>query len=139
MLKNSLDHYMVESLDEYVPRIAKYSVWGAAQAWRDGKRAGYFEIFGRSCWRFLRTYLLQLGVLDGMHGLVFCMLQAFGTYQKWSLLWGWRRNAARGIEPNLPVFDDDDTVWEEDSVESLEAPVEAKNTLEIRSEPEGSA
>lgn len=111
MLKNSMMHYMVDSLDEYIPRIMKYSYWGAAQAWRDGRTAGLTEILGRTLWRFFRTYLLQLGVLDGMRGLVFCMLQAFGTYMKWSTLWGWRVNERRGILPNLPSFDDDEAVW----------------------------
>jgi len=46
-----------------------------------------------------------------MHGLVFCMLQAYGTYLKWALLWGWHVNAARGIQPNLPIFDEDETTW----------------------------
>src|SRR4051812_42500152 len=101
-LRNPMEHYMADSLDEYVRRIEKYSFWGAAQNWREKRRSGVSEIFGRSVWRFLRTYVFQLGVLDGMHGLVFCMLQAFGTYLKWSLLWGWHVNAARGRAPNLP-------------------------------------
>lgn len=111
VLRHAMEHYMVESLNEYIPRIMKYSVWGAAQMWRDGRRAGAVQVFGRSVWRFFRTYLLQLGVLDGMHGLVFCMLQAFGTYMKWSLLWGWQVNARRGREPELPVFDDSEETW----------------------------
>jgi len=28
--------------------------------------------------------------------------EAFGTYVKWSFLWSWRVNAARGMEPELP-------------------------------------
>lgn len=111
ILKNPMIHYMVETLDEYIPRILKYSFWGAAQAWRDGKRAGFVEVWGRSAWRFFRTYVVQGGFLDGMHGLVFCMLQAFGTYMKWSILWGWHVNAARGRQPDLPPFDDDEDVW----------------------------
>lgn len=111
LLKNSMDHYMLESLDEYIPRIMKYAYWGAAQGWREGKTAGFAEIWGRSAWRFFRTYILQLGVLDGMMGLVFCLLQSFGTYMKWATLWGWRVNEKRGILPNLPPFDDDETVW----------------------------
>ena len=111
VLKNAMEHYMVESLNEYIPRIMKYSVWGAAQMWRDGRRAGAIQVFGRSVWRFLRTYFVQLGILDGMHGLVFCMLQAFGTYMKWSILWGWQVNARRGREPELPVFDDSAETW----------------------------
>ena len=70
-------------------------------------------------WRFLRTYVFQLGILDGMHGLVFCMLQAYGTYLKWSFLWGWRVNARRGVEPNLPIFDDNENTWR--GVDELEA------------------
>ena len=111
MLKNSMLHYMADTLDEYVPRIMKYSYWGASQAWREGKSSGFWQVFGRTVWRFFRTYVLQLGVLDGMLGVVFCMLQAFGTYMKWATLWGWRLNAKRGIEPNLPPFDDNEKVW----------------------------
>lgn len=111
VLRQSMEHYMVESLNEYIPRIMKYSVWGAAQMWRDGRKAGYPEVFGRSIWRFFRTYFVQLGILDGMHGLVFCMLQAFGTYMKWSILWGWHVNAHRGREPELPVFDENEEIW----------------------------
>ena len=69
-------------------------------------------------WRFFRTYIIQLGILDGGRGLVFCALQAYSAYMKYAILWGWRTNAARGIEPNLPEFDDDDATWE--GLESLD-------------------
>lgn len=111
VLRSSMDHYMADSLDEYIKRIEKYSFWGASQNWREKKTSGYTQVFGRSLWRFLRTYIFQLGILDGMHGLVFCMLQAYGTYLKWALLWGWHVNAARGRMPNLPIFDEDEATW----------------------------
>ena len=66
----------------------------------------------RPTWRFARTYLLQLGILDGALGLVFCLLQAYSTYMKFAILWGWQVNAARGIPPELPAFDEDDATWE---------------------------
>ncbi|HKI03259.1 MAG TPA: glycosyltransferase family 2 protein [Thermoanaerobaculia bacterium] len=111
VLRSSMEHYMTDSLDEYIRRIEKYSFWGAAQNWREKKKSGPTEVFGRSIWRFLRTYIFQLGILDGMHGLVFCMLQAYGTYLKWALLWGWHVNAARGRMPDLPIFDDSEETW----------------------------
>ncbi len=120
VLENSMDHHMADSLDEYIPRIMKYSYWGAAQAWREGKSAGGMEVLGRSAWRFFRTYVLQFGVLDGMHGIVFCLLQAFGTYMKWATLWGWRVNERRGLLPKLPPFDDAEEVWK--GLEDLSAP-----------------
>ena len=111
LLKNVMDHYMVEDFHTYALRIVKYSHWGASQGWIEGKQPGLAEVFGRSIWRFLRTYFLQLGVFDGMRGLVFCMLQAYGTYLKWSILWSWRANEARGIAPNLPEFDEKAETW----------------------------
>ncbi len=112
LLENVMDHYMAEDFHEYVLRIVKYSHWGASQGWKEGKQSGLAEIVGRSVWRFFRTYFLQLGILDGMRGVVFCMLQAYGTYLKWSMLWGWRINESRGIEPGLPTFDDNEETWE---------------------------
>ena len=111
VLKSSMLHYMADSFDEYFPRIAKYSVWGASQGWREGKKSGVAEVLGRSVWRFIRTYIVQGGFLDGMYGLVFCMLQAYGTYLKWAILWGWRVNEKRGILPDLPPVDEDETTW----------------------------
>lgn len=118
LLRSVMDHYMVDDFHEYVLRIAKYSHWGAAQGWREGRRSGLKEVLGRSAWRFLRTYGLQLGIFDGMRGLVFCMLQAYGTYLKWSLLWSWRVNEKRGIAPRLPEFDESEETWQ--GLEELE-------------------
>jgi glycosyltransferase involved in cell wall biosynthesis len=123
VLRSPMEHYMADSLDEYVRRIEKYSFWGAAQHWREKRGSGFAEIFGRSIWRFFRTYIFQFGILDGMHGLVFCMLQAYGTYLKWALLWGWHVNAARGRSPNLPIFDDSEETWR--GIEETERPVMA--------------
>lgn len=112
LLKHRMDHYMVDDFHEYVLRIVKYSRWGAAQGWREGKRPGFNEVCLRSVWRFVRTYIMQGGIFDGMRGIVFCMLQAYGTYVKWSLLWSWRVNEARGMEPKLPEFDESEETWQ---------------------------
>jgi len=111
VLASHMLHYMIDSFQQYLPRIVTYGYWGAAQGWKTGHKSGLTEVFGRPVWRFLRMYVLQFGFLDGMAGLVFCMLQAFGTYLKWAVLWEWRANAARGRMPNLPTFDDDQSVW----------------------------
>jgi glycosyltransferase involved in cell wall biosynthesis len=111
VLRSPMLHFMIESFDQYLPRIVKYGFWGAAQGWKTGKRAGIFEVFVRPVWRFLRMYVFQFGFLDGMAGLVFCTLQSFGTYLKWAILWEWRANARRGRPPRLPEFDEDEAVW----------------------------
>ena len=110
-LSESLDHEMVDDLVEYTHRLGRYAWWGAAQRWRDGHRTGAAAVIARPCWRFLRTYALQLGILEGARGLVMCSLQAYGVFVKYAILWSWQKNAGRGVMPRLPEFDDDEATW----------------------------
>jgi len=96
----------------YAFRLAKYGYWNAAQCWRDGDRTSSIEVMVRPVWRFFRTYILQLGFLDGPTGIVFCLLQSYSTYMKFAILWGWQTNEARGIPPGLPEFDEEENTWE---------------------------
>jgi glycosyltransferase involved in cell wall biosynthesis len=113
LLENAIEHFMVErSFDEYAFRLAKYGYWNAAQCWRDGERTSALEVLLRPTWRFLRTYFLQLGILDGALGIIFCLLQSYSTYMKFAILWGWQKNDVRGIPPKLPEFDEEDSTWE---------------------------
>ena len=113
ILSNAIEHFMVDrSFDEYAFRLAKYGLWNAAQCWRDGDRTSALEVLLRPAWRFFRTYILQLGILDGSLGIIFCMLQSYSTYMKFAILWGWQKNDARGIPPVLPEFDEEESTWE---------------------------
>ena len=113
ILKNPMEHHMVDrSFDEYAFRLAKYGYWNAAQCWRDGVRTSSLEVLLRPMWRFFRTYVLQLGILDGSLGIIFCLLQSYSTYMKFAILWGWQVNDARGIPPALPDFDEDESTWQ---------------------------
>ena len=109
VLKSCLDHHMVRDLGEYASRISKYGVWGAAQLWKENRKSGLKEVVFRPTWRFLRSYFLQGGILDGLHGFIFCCYQALGTFVKWGVLWGWCLTG----EPRLPEFDDSDDTWKE--------------------------
>jgi glycosyltransferase involved in cell wall biosynthesis len=107
-----LDHHMVDTIEEYTERTRRYAVWGAAQLWRDGRRnAGVWAIVVRPAWRFLRTYILQLGVVEGVRGLVMCGVPAYGTFLKYATVWSWRKALESGRSPQLPDFDDDPATW----------------------------
>lgn len=110
-LSEPFDHHMVESLTEYAQRLQRYAWWGAAQLWRDGRRAGAWQVVVRPLWRFARTFLFQLGFLEGLRGFLMCGLQAYGTFLKYATLWTWEVDQRRGFEPDLPAFDDDPDTW----------------------------
>ncbi|MDH3403572.1 MAG: glycosyltransferase family 2 protein [Acidobacteriota bacterium] len=112
ILKHTLRHYTYRSLQQYIEKLMNYAEWGAAQAFREGRRAGLVELGIRPLYRFLRTYVLQLGFLDGLHGIVVCGLQAYGTFLKYVMLWDYRVRERKGEELNLPAFDEDEKTWE---------------------------
>jgi glycosyltransferase involved in cell wall biosynthesis len=123
VLQAVLDHHMVETLEEYAERTRRYAFWGAAQLWRDGRRgAGLWQVLVRPAWRFFRTYILQLGCIEGVRGLVMCGVPAYGTFLKYATVWTWRQEHRRGRNPQLPAFDDDPSTWEWPSGET--APTE---------------
>jgi len=111
LLQNAIDHYMVKDLGEYLHRITKYGIWGAAQGWRDNRSSNPLEFIIRPLWRFIRAYVFQLGILDGVLGFIFCLIQAYGTFVKWVVLWSWRVGARFGLEPVLPDFDESSETW----------------------------
>ena len=105
-------HYTYRTFEQYFEKILNYAEWGAAQAYREGRKAGFFEIALRPTWRFLRTYVVQGGFLDGLHGLGICGLQACGTFLKYFRLWEYHVRHRLGEEPDLPAFDEDDATWQ---------------------------
>ena len=112
ILDSVLDHHMVDSLEEYAERTRRYAFWGAAQLWRNGHRnIGLWHVLVRPAWRFLRTYILQLGVVEGIRGLVMCGVPAYGSFLKYATVWSWRTELEHGRSPRLPDFDDDPTTW----------------------------
>ncbi len=111
-LRNPLIHYTYRDFDQYFEKLLNYAEWGAAQGFREGRRAGVLEIAGRPLWRFFRTYLLQLGILDGVRGLIVCSLQAFGSFLKYARLWEYRYRQSAGETITLPAFDEERSTWE---------------------------
>lgn len=121
-LDNAFLHYTYRSFDQYFGKFLKYSEWGAAQAFREGKRAGVAEILGRPVWRFFRMFVIQRGFLDGLHGLVVCGLQSFGVFLKYALLWEYTLRTRRGETLTLPDFDDDPSTWQRPDGEEPKEP-----------------
>jgi glycosyltransferase involved in cell wall biosynthesis len=111
-LRNPLRHYTYRSFEQYFEKMMNYAEWGAAQGFREGRTSGMLEIGGRSLWRFFRAYLIQLGFLDGLHGLVVCGMQAVGVFFKYTRLWEYTVRSRMGEEIDLPAFDDNAQTWE---------------------------
>ncbi len=100
-LRHALEHHTFRSFDQYWHKLRCYSEWGAAQLDSEGRRTGPLQIFGAPAARFFKMYLLRLGFLEGIHGLVLSMLNAFTVYMKYARLWEMNlRRDPQSVSPN---------------------------------------
>ncbi len=94
-LAGLLEHHSYRTLEDCTSKCVRYARAGAEKAWRRGRRATALDVLVRPPLRFLRQYVLQLGVLDGAHGLVLCGFAAAQVFLKYSELWQRTRDGSR--------------------------------------------
>jgi glycosyltransferase involved in cell wall biosynthesis len=111
-LREPMRHHTYRSLDQGLEKLHRYATWAAADAFRQGRRAGPSGLFFRPLWRFFRMYVIQAGFLDGRSGLVLCGLQAYGVFLKWARVWEWGRFRENGWPVELPAYDESKETWE---------------------------
>jgi glycosyltransferase involved in cell wall biosynthesis len=98
-LKNPVIHHNVETLDRYIRKHNEYSNWEAAVVLKGNPsgelppmffgnqaqrrrwlRKQFFNVPGSPAVLFLYRYILRLGFLDGMPGLIYCASQAIQMF-----------------------------------------------------------
>jgi hypothetical protein len=113
-LKNPLEHRNVESLSRYIQKHDEYSNW-EAKVWLESEAHGQLapSFFGTQAQRrrwlktkflgipgapllyFMFKYLLGLGFLDGVPGLIYCGFQAVQMFHVKSKIYELRRARER--------------------------------------------
>ena len=83
-LPGAIEHLSYERWDDCTDRLVRYAHAGARAALARGARAGVLDVALRPPLRFLRMYVLQLGFLDGAHGLLLCGLAAAQVFLKYA-------------------------------------------------------
>lgn len=86
-LTGSLEHHTLRSLSQYLPKLDDYALRGAADLIAEGRRAGPLKALVHAEWRFVRSFVLRLGFLDGGTGFVVAVLGAYGSFLKWAAVW----------------------------------------------------
>jgi len=86
-LKEPMIHYSFWSYDQLNKKLDRYTTLQAQQWHEAGKDTSYFKLLMRPFLRFLREYILQLGILDGKVGVQQAWIAAYYSYSKQAKLW----------------------------------------------------
>lgn len=94
-LSGDLLHESYRDIADHVSTINRYSSIFAREAQEQGRRARWWDLVFRPPLFFLKRYLLSLGFLDGIHGVVVCGMGAFYVLCRWVKLLELQRGLAR--------------------------------------------
>jgi (heptosyl)LPS beta-1,4-glucosyltransferase len=92
-LSGEIDHYPYRDLATYYHKMASYAAETADYKFKEGRRCSLAAALTIAPARFLKTSLLQGGILDGRAGLAVSWLAAMSDSMKYLELW--RRGRAR--------------------------------------------
>lgn len=87
ILKSRIVHCSYRTVDDYLLKLCRYTPWGAQKNRRQGIRGTFFHILFRPAWEFFRRYILYLGILDGLHGLILCLTSSASVMFRFIKLW----------------------------------------------------
>ena len=83
-LKSNLLHFTCNSLSEHLRTMDGYTTLAAQELVSSGKTVSFGDLLFDPPWTFFRTYVLQLGFLDGVEGLAIAYMAALYNFVKYS-------------------------------------------------------
>jgi glycosyltransferase involved in cell wall biosynthesis len=83
-LDGDLLHYSYYTPSDHLQQIDKFTSIAANEAFKKGKRIGWFRLILAPIFKFLRDYILKKGFLDGFEGYMICRLSATATFMKYA-------------------------------------------------------
>jgi len=86
-LDGDLHHYSYRDLAHHLDVINNYTTIMADRYFAKGRRASVLDLLFRPPFAFVKKYFLQLGFLDGLHGVLVCSLTAYYVFCKYAKLW----------------------------------------------------
>lgn len=83
-LRGDLLHYSMNDLEDHARKAVVYGKIFAEQYPASGPKIGAFALWLRPAWRFVRSYFIRLGFLDGWQGFAVAKLIAFETFIRYA-------------------------------------------------------
>ena len=85
-LKNKLLHYSVENYASYKAKMVHYGVLKGQEIFLKGKRFNVLTQYLKVSFKFFKSYILKLGVLDGKQGYHLSYLQSLSVFETYESL-----------------------------------------------------
>ena len=82
-IKGDLLHWVLSTYEDHIDKANKFSTIAAEEAFKKGRAASIFTILSHAMWRFVKSYIVRLGVLDGYNGFVISSFSSYTVFLKY--------------------------------------------------------
>ena len=82
-LQSKLEHYTYKDLHHFLEKMQRYSEWSAQDHLAKTPRVTLFHLYLKPLFRFLKHYIIQLGILDGKVGFIISVIMAWGVFLRY--------------------------------------------------------
>jgi (heptosyl)LPS beta-1,4-glucosyltransferase len=96
-LHHPIEHYSYQGIGDVIQRLEGYTALAAQELYEQGQSFHVTALMLRPLGRFLRNYVLQQGLRDGIPGLIMAVSYAYGVFAREARLWEMKQNAS--VEP----------------------------------------
>lgn len=86
-LRGHLWHYTYDDLHDQIQTLNRYSSISASEKYKTGERFCWTDFIIRPLFRFLKSYVLKRGFLNGKRGVLIAAITSFGVAMKYAKLW----------------------------------------------------
>lgn len=91
-LKNPILHWVFVDVSDQVQTNDRYSGLQARDKYERGIQFSAFKLLLKPCSKFVETYILKFGFMDGLPGFVISVSAAYSVFLRWVKLWEHQRN-----------------------------------------------
>ena len=85
-LEGPIHHFTYTGIADHLARINRFSDLGAQKLYAKGRKCRLIHLVGWPAGRFLRSYVLKLGFLDGFPGFVIAVLNGYSVFVRYAKL-----------------------------------------------------
>ncbi|MBE0461434.1 MAG: glycosyltransferase family 2 protein [Candidatus Aminicenantes bacterium] len=79
-LKGAIHHLTYRNIRDHLERINKFSDLGAQKLYAQKKKCRWFHLVFLPCFRFMKSFFLRAGFLDGYAGFVIAVLNGYAVF-----------------------------------------------------------
>lgn len=83
LIKEEIYHHSYSTLQDYFVKFNRYTTEGAIEYYKKGKKPSNLQIIFNPIYKFIKMYIIRLGFLDGIEGLMIASTSALYSMVKY--------------------------------------------------------